>query len=568
MLRRPFQFILGSKRFCAELAKHKILWLFLTIVSILSLWDVTHSILFGGTFLIKNFYLLTVSMLKATIITLLYCLICRNWWLKGLYVCFIIIYTFAAIVNFCSFEFYGFGITRKLILIIGQTTVREVLGFIPGFWSNIIQVFKSLTLYVVLGIIVFSFYLVVKFRNRFFLYFVYIGSSLGVLCFLIFILTLTSGRTAHSIFARTVRYTEDVIFWAKQYEELSKSKKSLPSPETAKSDHLAQNVIIVIGESASRSHHSLYGYPLQTTPELDAMRDSLCVFEDVIGSSTSTSGNMERILSFKKDDATNGDGLNYPLLVDFFNEVGYKSFWLSNQERTGQLSNQSGVMTMNASVINYVGADNSEDRLSFKYDGVLIPEYQKALKDTAAFKIIFLHLLGSHTEYSERYPPEFKMFDFEDEQKTFPEKILDDQMARRRADYDNSIIYTDHLLGTVALGVASLSKPSIMIYVSDHGENVYDEGGISGRSARFVCVPFIIYANNAYRKLNPQLIEDMTSSVNKPFSSANMIHMLLTLTGSKYSYYNPTLDVLSPNYIIRPRYVDEIAWMYDNLYEK
>ena len=136
-------------------------------------------------------------------------------------------------------------------------------------------------------------------------------------------------------------------------------------------------------------------------------------------------------------------------------------------------------------------------------------------------------------------------------------------MAQRRAEYDNSILYTDYVLVRVIEDVAAADHPSVMIYFSDHGEEVYDYSTYTGRNSNTVQVPFIIYANKSFSGANPELMQRLREVCDTPMSSANLVHLLITLTGGTYHFYDPTLDVLSPSYKIRPRYVDEELWEYD-----
>lgn len=46
------------------------------------------------------------------------------------------------------------------------------------------------------------------------------------------------------------------------------------------------------------------------------MRDSLYIFRDAIGCSTSTAMNIERILTFEEDSAPDGSWYRYPALID------------------------------------------------------------------------------------------------------------------------------------------------------------------------------------------------------------------------------------------------------------
>ncbi|MGI0440398.1 sulfatase-like hydrolase/transferase [Helicobacter himalayensis] len=59
-------------------------------------------------------------------------------------------------------------------------------------------------------------------------------------------------------------------------------------------------VILIIGESTQRNYLNLYGYPLPTTPKLNALRDSqnLFVFSDVISPATHTDESLRKVLTF------------------------------------------------------------------------------------------------------------------------------------------------------------------------------------------------------------------------------------------------------------------------------
>ena len=52
-----------------------------------------------------------------------------------------------------------------------------------------------------------------------------------------------------------------------------------------------------------------------------------------------------------------------------------------------------------------------------------------------------VHLMGSHQNYSERYPPAFDFFKAKD-----MKECLTEDAKRQKAAYLNSLRYTDHLL--------------------------------------------------------------------------------------------------------------------------
>ena len=347
----------------------------------------------------------------------------------------------------------------------------------------------------------------------------------------------------------------------KRLRKLSASPRVLPDASKAISTHAADKIVLVIGESASAEQHSLYGYPLPTSPHLDAMRDSLFIFTDAICSSTATTVNLPRILSFLNDIHDSGEWQDYPTVIQLFKALGYHTVWLSNQERTGFWSNQSAIIADEADDTRFLGANDSEDNLLYTFDDVLIPPFREVLAPSGSRSLICIHLLGSHNAYNMRYPADFKRFNGADVlAKTPHRKWLNAEKAETVAAYDNSIAYTDSILSVIINDVGQRSEPALVIYFSDHGENLYDVADFAGRDRRRSRVPFFIYANSSYHARNPEILVSIRKALDLPITTAEFIHMLLTLTGSSYPLYNPAADPLSRDFRARTRYVDEDTW--------
>ncbi|HUH48814.1 MAG TPA: sulfatase-like hydrolase/transferase, partial [Mycoplana sp.] len=64
-----------------------------------------------------------------------------------------------------------------------------------------------------------------------------------------------------------------------------------------------KTVALVIGESSNRMNWSLYGYSRKTTPQLDALRNDLVVFQDVVSSFGNTITEMTRMLTIATRDS-------------------------------------------------------------------------------------------------------------------------------------------------------------------------------------------------------------------------------------------------------------------------
>ena len=83
---------------------------------------------------------------------------------------------------------------------------------------------------------------------------------------------------------------------------------------------------------------------------------------------------------------------------------------------------------------------------------------------------IVLHTYGSHFNYHERYPAEFRIYT--------PDKaegIRQSYKKELRNAYDNSIRYTDYVLGEIVDMLKKKEVCASMLYLSDHGEDIFDD---------------------------------------------------------------------------------------------
>lgn len=542
-------------------------WFVLFCFLVAGLYDVVIGrLLLGSTFL-QWIQVALLALTKATILILLVGYLQRRrchimlWTLIstiGLVCCF-------CLVNTICFSLYGFGISNKLMTIIGQTNVAEVLEFLPGLWSNIVAALSSLALWLAILLIIGLIVIAPKvFRMALVRMALVISTLLGVCWMAVLIICLRAGRTDLFMSTRIAKTIVRSITERRQLNATIAQLKTFPELSKTTSHQYVANVCMIIGESASKGHLALYGYPLPTTPHMSAMNDEIFVFKDALASSTSTAYNLERILSFMPDSIFDNNWYDYPLLIDVLKAAHYKTYWISNQEKAGVWSNSSYAMISHADVIKYMGNTSSEDYLLERNDGILLPEIAQAFADSTAAKFIGVHLKGSHTIYANRYPAEYNYFsDTDILEFRSPQTWLNTKNAQTVAEYDNSIRYTDYIVSCIIDMARNSSKPSVVLYFSDHGENVYDNKNFCGRDPLFVEVPFIIYVNDPLRASNQSLVNQLGKAVSRPFSTANVIHSIMSLTGTSVSLYNPKSDVLSDSFEIRPRYVDGQSWAKD-----
>lgn len=538
-------------------------WLITFVGSLMSLSGLFHY--FGGKSdrVIFTLGLTFFALLKTEILTAVYIFVRRWGVLRVLFYLFWAIFIFLSIVNFFSLELYGFGISIRLMNVMVQTNPREISGFMPGMLHNLAVFFLSPRFWISAGAGALLAYGVYKCRDSWFNVLTLAGAVLGCAYVSFYVSRFSYNRMAHFIVPTTMSAYKMLVESEREFNRQLSEIKSLPYEESVGRGEVPCNVLLIIGESASRDHHGVYGYVLQTTPNLTAMSDSVCFYQAAIGSSASTGDCVPKILTFESDEPHDDMWSSYPSVFQLFNAAGYKTYWFSNQDRSGNKKGTYSIIASQAGETRYVGIDNVNDHLNAKYDEELLPEMRRAVADTARSKLIAVHLFGSHTRYADRYPPERSRFTADDVMAFNHKKWVNKRAAATIAEYDNSILYTDSILGETIRLIGASPDPYVMIYVSDHGENVYDDRNFIGRDEKFVDVPMLIYMNRAYMALNPEMKERVIRSLERKISSSMIIHALMTLTGVSYVMYDPAEDFLSDTFRERLRYSDGEPYFAD-----
>ncbi len=305
-------------------------------------------------------------------------------------------------------------------------------------------------------------------------------------------------------------------------------------------------VVIILGESADRNKMHGYGYHLETTPFLDRIitQESGAAFGDTIAPIGSTTIAMEYIFTFwsKGNKEKWYENQN---LVDILKQSGYYTTWISNQSpQTISGNNMDDILAKRSHVRSFTNYSTNPAR---PLDKEVMPLIDKCLGETNAEKQFYvIHLNGSHEIYKLRYPDEFAKFKPKDEQETNP------KWAAVKAEYDNSILYTDYLLEEITKRFAD--KECLFIYFSDHGSEVYDGRDFCGhsgenlRNRHMVEIPFVVWGSEKFWTKRPDLKQRVFAAKDRPFMTDDFIHFLLDITGIKTTSYDPTKSVINDNF--------------------
>ena len=290
-----------------------------------------------------------------------------------------------------------------------------------------------------------------------------------------------------------------------------------------------QTVILIIGESCNKNHLSLYGAKRKTNPKLEK-RGDIIAYNDIISPYSNTINSVLSILS--QSNLENKLPFDKSIdIIDVFHSAGFKTYWISNQSPIGVWENLISVFAKKSDYTKFVNTTSNssfEATLNTSYDSKLFKPLISVLNEKVNKKFIIIHLMGSHSSYSKRYPSNFNLFKGSNSK----EETI--------AEYDNSILYNDFIIDSL-LNIISIKKNDITsaIYLSDHGENVYDELDKVGHDyantlpKANVEIPFLVWLSPAYRKLNPIKTTTIKRNKNKPFVSDDLFHTIMDLNNIK-----------------------------------
>lgn len=327
-------------------------------------------------------------------------------------------------------------------------------------------------------------------------------------------------------------------------DEIEKNKTHYFAPiQSVLPEQEKQTYVIVIGESANRNHLSLYGYPRLTNEFTTQIQDELFVFKNVVSPFAQTMPSLERVLTFADEETP--DLVHQGSIVDYFNAAGFKTYWLSNQYALDDT-----IVTAFSHHADYNKYFNFGGMKRFEKAGLdadMLPDFQKIVQKPDLKKVIFVHLIGSHAAYINRYPSEFSHF-----KSCFEGKKLSWEGCMTLNAYDNSIRYTDFVLRQLIDLLKQESGIRYLLYFSDHGEDIYDSttDKILGHSQLanepMTEIPFILWLSDDLKRARPDLPQRAMKSLNHPYNTDDAIHTIIDLSSLQNINFDVRKSILEP----------------------
>ncbi len=360
---------------------------------------------------------------------------------------------------------------------------------------------------------------------------------LAVSCVLVFVILLIF----YSDYASIGRNNRDLSSYLTPYALLDSAAKYLVNntlypplkfklldtrPTSIDNESKKQVTVLVLGETARSSNFSLNGYLRPTnnfTEKLDVVS-----FSQMTSCGTATAVSVPCMFSrLDRKNYNRREAIAQQNVIDIIHLAGVDVLWISNNNG-GCKGVCSRVKTLQTRPLKSDPLCDGE----YCFDEILVKQLKSKLANLSHTKtLIVLHMIGSHgPTYYKRYPDIARRFK-PDCRKSDIQNCTHQELVNT---YDNTIVYTDYVLSkvinelTLASGVEDIETS--MIYVSDHGESL-GENGVFLHGLPYVfapkeqtSVPLIFWSDPSHQSNRMSCMRNISQS---PISHDNIFDLLL-----------------------------------------
>jgi len=301
-------------------------------------------------------------------------------------------------------------------------------------------------------------------------------------------------------------------------------------------------VVLVVGETARAENQSLQGYARETNPEMK--RAEAIYFTDAWSCGTATTVSVPCMFSnMTREKFDKPVAKSHWNALDVLQHAGVDVYWRDNDEGCKDVcARVPNDDLTNAKTAGLCDANGCQD-------AVLIADLPERLARMRSPALLVLHIKGSHgPAYFQRYPPEFNVF----KPGCDTAEVQTCTYAQTVASYDNTILYTDHILGQIVDALKAVPDvDSAMMYLSDHGESL-GENDVYLHGADWATaptqqkhIPMLMWLSPGWMRDAGVRLDCMDQRRVQPASQDNVFHTLLGFFGTRTSVYKPELDLLA-----------------------
>lgn len=321
---------------------------------------------------------------------------------------------------------------------------------------------------------------------------------------------------------RYYEYKDDSINMRKKVKAHSFSALDTAQPERSL-------LLMVIGESQRQDYYSYminkkYS-PLLWKAEHD--RDMIS-FTDITTHSTKT---LQACIALLTRSSTQYNAKNFyeKSLISAYKEAGYTTYYITYHPAISSYNDGFNVIVAQSdNFINHA----VENRSTKAYDTGMCPFIEKIIKANKGKTLIVVKTIAVHFPFYLRFPQEFKLFT--------PTTRNEDVVKNRemiKNNYRNGMVFSGYFLDCLANYVNQTDYPAAMVFISDHGAALFDDGknNYFGSCKGNYHIPFFIFGTDIYWKWRGHTTKDMLcSNRNKSLTTDYFFETMLSLMNITY----------------------------------
>lgn len=449
-----------------------------------------------------------------------------------------LIYSICSFVDISHFDIFQYRITGSTIYVLIETNLNESKEFVKMYLRPKLIVTGILLLSSFFFSLLFSFrnYKQIKRPNQ-------ISFPKKILMVIVCLFcTLILIKDRNHLMAYT--FPKSIVKFIVERNKLTKIKLTAKGDfkdVVTKQNNEKETYVIVIGESTTRTHMGLYGYYRDTNKLLKERINELLVFDNVQAPHVHTIASLGETLTIGNYDDPSKKYNN--TLVQLFNNANFKTYLLSNQRPIGMYDTTMTLLTKASSKRIYTNSS----RLTHVKDEVLLEPLKEILNENVNKKFIIIHLMGTHVNYSNRFPSDYAIF------KKQPITKFNHKKAYQQInDYDNAVLYNDYVVNSIINYVESSNSKSFVLYFSDHGDDVYETTNMCGHSEKngtppMYEIPFVLWRSESYKKS-----KKINFIKHRKYNNRDLIHTIADLSDVNFHRFDKTKSIINPDFIETP----------------
>lgn len=332
------------------------------------------------------------------------------------------------------------------------------------------------------------------------------------------------------LWRETRDYRRSTLLYRHNRDSRVKSLQVIPCGGVMDKPH---TILMVIGESASRDYMSAFTPgDFDTTPWLRTLAaedpQNCFLFPNAFSCDNQTVPALEQVLTERNQ--FNGKPFNESCsIIDIARALGYHTVWFSNQGHIGEADTSVSLVAETAHRAEWTSQSVGRNN----YDGSLIDMLDSL--DPEVNNFVVLHLVGSHFNFANRYPPEAAVW-------------VTPGGNDYVTDYRNSLHYTDDVLRQVFDKCRDGLNLQAMVYFSDH--SVIPDKRRSPHFDGFgqFRIPLFVYIADSYAAAHPGVKAALVANHNRCFTNDLVYELMCGLLDVRSNRFDPACSPASELY--------------------